>query len=207
VTKDKNTANGVGELVLKDGTRHQVAWEANFGHSPIQGFLHGTHRHLKVAAEDKCATLDLGRGRIAVIAIDRYEDGKAFFTSLWSSMPIFVAEKILFSGPLSDGSEYGIEVVNSKGQTHRTVLPSESIWDLLPQAFDDLKAFFTPKVILANYVPVQTVLTGIDSKYSLVSIAFNGGQPYALSPETARQTADELNELAAKVERGPFGIQ
>jgi hypothetical protein len=202
----KSKRNGTGELVLKNGTSEAVSWEVELESLPAHGVLRGKKKHLNAAAKDGCAILRLGNGRAAAIAIDRCKDGKAFFTSLLESTPlIFSAEKILYSSPLSDGTEYGIEFSNGKGQTLRVIVPSANIWDLLPQAFDELKQFFVPQAVRVDYQLVQTVSAGIDRDYSLVYVGFNGGQPYAISSELARQTAGDLYELAAKID-GPTTI-
>ena len=204
---EKSKRNGTGELVLKNGTSEAVSWEVKLESLPAHGVLRGKKKHLNAAAKDRCAILRLGKDRAAAIAIDRYKNGKAFFTSLLElTPPIFSAEKILSSSPLSDGTEYGIEFSAGKGQTLRVIVPSANIWDLLPQAFDDLKQFFVPQAVLVDYQPVQTVFTGIDRDYSLVYVGFNGGKPYAIGSELARQTAGELYELAAKIEGGPITI-
>jgi hypothetical protein len=207
MSKDKKVCNGVGELILKNGARDEVTWEVKLESLPAHGVLRGKKKHLNAAAKDGFAILHLGKGRAAAIAIDRHKDGKAFFTSLLESTPtIFFAEKILFSSPRSDGTKYGIEFSNGKGQTLQVIVPSANIWDLLPQAFDDLKQFFVPQAVLLDYQPVQTIVTGIDCNYPLVFVGFNGDQPYAIGSELARQTAGELYELAAKIEGGPTTI-
>jgi hypothetical protein len=206
MTEKRILRNGTGKLVLKNGTGDAVSWEVKLESLPAHGILRGKKKHLNAAAKDRCAILNLGKGRAVAIAIDRCKDGKAFFTSLLERMPIFFAKTILFSGPLSDGTQYGIEFSDGKGQTQQVIVPSADIWDLLPQAFDDLKQFFVPQAVLSDYQPVQTVLTGFDRGYSLVYVGFNGGRPYAIGSEQARQLADELNELAAKIEGGPTTI-
>jgi hypothetical protein len=76
----------VGELVLKNGARNEVTWEVNLEEGAVvRGVLRGNKRHLKTAAKHGCAILSLGEGRTADIAIDRYRDGKLFFTSLLTS--------------------------------------------------------------------------------------------------------------------------
>jgi hypothetical protein len=206
MSKNKKVYNGVGELVLKSGARDEVSWEVNLEGTVVHGVLRGNKRHLKTAAKDRCAILSRGKGCTEAIAIDRHTDGKLFFTSLLTSTPIFFAQKILYSGPLSDGTEYGLEFSSGKGETRQVIVPSASIWDLLPQAFDDLKQFFVPQGVLLDYQAVQTVVTGIDRNYPLVFVGFNGGQPYAIGSELARQTAGELYELAAKIEGRPTTI-
>jgi hypothetical protein len=71
---------GIGYLILKDGTESQVQWEIDLlDDGALHGRLRGGEKHLAVAVEDGCADLRLSASHTAAITIDCYEDGEVSF--------------------------------------------------------------------------------------------------------------------------------
>ncbi len=99
---------GLGYLVLKRGTRKRVGFEIELldDLSIGGGIIWGEEEHLKAAAKDGCATLELSIEVTAAIAIDDYKDGEATFTTLFisSKPPVLSASPGLTPNLANDGS-------------------------------------------------------------------------------------------------------
>lgn len=74
------------------------------------------------------------------------------------------------------------------------------MWDFLPVAFHQLEPFSVPESSTSFCRIVKTVHTATARNYSFVCVSFDNDQPLALTPDKARQLAEELNKLAEKVE-------
>jgi hypothetical protein len=202
--EEKLRKNGPGELVLKNGTHKQVTWDAEFLRKGLMGhgLIRGNKKYLKAAAKDGCAILHPESDVTAAIAIDHYENGEASFTTLLisSTPPIFCAQTILGSSPVSDSTKYSIEFSDANGELLRLIVPRIIMWDFLPVAFHQLEPFSVPGSSTSFCRMVKTVHTGTTRSFPFVCVSFNNDQPLVLPPEKARQLAEELNELAEKVE-------
>jgi len=128
--------NGIGYLVLKDGSSKRVVWEVELlrDGSIGNGCIRGDKKHLEAAADDGCAILRLSAEMSAAIAIDHYEHGEASFTTLLvSSTPsVFRAETIRSSGTILDGDQFSIEFVGADGESLLVIAPTVIIRDYLP---------------------------------------------------------------------------
>jgi hypothetical protein len=202
MSEDKELRSGIGELVLKNGASDEVRWEVNLKDSVIKGVLQGQTKHLKAAAKDGCAILHRGKSGTAAIAIDRYANRKAFFTTLLISTPIFFAQSILFSGLLSDGTKYGLEFSSGKGDTLQVIMPSATMWDVIPQAYEDLRRIFVSQLASSTYRVIQNVRWGFAPGEDFVSLAFDNNLPILLPLDKAGELGNRLSELVGELKAG-----
>ena len=128
--------NGIGYLVLKDGSSKLVEWEVELlrDGSIGNGCIRGDKKHSEAAADDGCAILRLSAKISAAIAIDNYEHGEASFTTLLvSSTPsVFRAQTIRGSSTILDGDQFSIEFVGADGESLLVIAPTVIVRDYLP---------------------------------------------------------------------------
>ena len=180
---------GTGNLILKNGTRKEVAWEVDFLHHgfPGDGVVRGEKRHLKAAVKDGFAKLQFEPNAEAVIVIGQYENGQARFkTWLTSTRPaIFCAQTVLSSSPVAEGSHYSIDFSDANGEQLRLAVPARIMWDFLPLVFHQLKPFFQPESSASFLRIAKEVNVGTTRSHPIVFVAFDGDQPLGLTPAQA----------------------
>lgn len=196
--------NGIGYLVLKNGTCKQVGWEVDLlrDGSIGDGCIRGDEEHLAAAAKDGCAKLHLAAAETAAIAINGHKHSEASFTTLLiSSTPaVFYAQIIVGSSPILDGSQFSIEFSRTNGESLLVIVPTVIMRDYLP-ILQKVVPPRSPESASTSFMRLpETWVTGTAASNPLVCVKFNDEPPWALHPEQARQLAAELIERAEHVE-------
>jgi hypothetical protein len=195
---------GIGYLVLKSGTRKQVEWEIDqlSDGSLGNGCIRGDEEHLAAAAEDGCAKLGLASSMTAAIAVNRYEDGEALFTTLLiSSAPaVFYAQTIAGSSTILDGSQFSTEFSGANGEQLRVIVPTIVMRDYQAVLQKVVPPSSSTSARTSYFQHIKTWSTATTTIHSFVCLIFNDDLPLALSPGGARELAAELIERAEYVE-------
>jgi hypothetical protein len=207
-TKRNNRPNGVGYLLLKNGSCEVVEWEINFLPNGVigNGCIRGDEEHLEAAFEDGCAVLYPEQGSVAAITIDRRKRNKAYFKTLLTSCtpPVFHAKTIVMSGPILDGNTFSIVFSDSANAQLRVNLPIKVISNYIPK----LQKLFVPMPTSPTTSFVRIIdawKTETMESDAFVCVALDNDEAVGLSPASARQLAAELIERAKEVEsRSPI---
>jgi hypothetical protein len=193
---------GIGFLVLKNGSKQSVEWEADLHHDGLigNGCIRGDEKLLETAAKDGCATLHLSSNATAAIAIEHYEQGEASFSTLLSSPHLFRAQTIVGSSPVLDGATFSMQYLDADGETLTVVVPTVVMRDYLPVLREALPPS-SPDAASTGFIRIpKTWRTGTTRSKPFVIINFNDETPWALDSEGARELAAQLIEWTELLE-------
>jgi hypothetical protein len=194
--------NGIGYLILKSGIAKQVQWEVDYlrDGSLGDGCVGGDEAHLAAAAKDGCATVRLTSKITAAIAIENQERGEASFSPLLVSMSVFQAQTINGSKLISNCNQFAIEFSDVDGKPFVIIVPTIVMRDYLPILEKAVRPGASASAKTGFFCLPRTWKAGTTRSYPFVLLSLNDEQPFGLSPEDARELAEQLIEGAEEID-------
>jgi hypothetical protein len=199
-----NRQKGIGYLILKSGAERQVEWEIDLlcDGSLGDGAVLGDEHHLAAAAKDGFAKLRLTSSHTLAVAIDNHTDREASFTTLLTSStpPVFLAQTIVASVAIRDGSRFSIEFVGLDSERLLVVVPTTIMRDYLPVLEKAVPPSSSAPTMTSFFQAVTTWTAGKAMSLPFVLLKVDDDVPLGLSPQDARELAAELIDHAKEIE-------